>query len=606
LVMPAETQSKGTEDPAVSSNRIQELMRHAVSCHQRLDYKNAERDYREVLHLAPEYPDATHFLGLLAHQTGHSEIALSLLKQSVVLGPGSALYRHNLAGVHRELGQHLEAQSRYLEALALKPDYLEALIGLAMSQAALAHFEDAHSNYARALSQDPHNLEACLGSGGALLELTRRREALDCYRDAQKLAAGDARNLQRVGLALRDAGAMLEAKQCFEQALSLQPDYVEAHNSLGIALGDLGDLASAESHYREALRLRPAYASAWHNLSSIARLMPDDPLSPSLKAFAEHAAGLSADEASMLQFTLGKVYDDRGEYPQAFEHYQQANRLKRTLVEYDEQRQKAFFQGFIRHFNSQFLSRHEQTGTYSELPVFIVGMSRSGTTLVEQILASHPLVHGAGELHLLRRCLRVELGTADRDDELPMRLTSMDAGGFRRIGEHYCKELVQLAPDAKRITDKLPGNMALVGLIHIAFPGARIIHCVRDPLDTCVSCFSKLFTTGHAFSYQLDELGRFYRLYEELMQYWRAVLPTHRILDVHYEDVVADMETQARRLLEFCGLPWDEACLRFHEHARTVKTASLVQVRQPIYASSVGRWRRYSQYLEPLRQALGR
>jgi hypothetical protein len=148
--------------------------------------------------------------------------------------------------------------------------------------------------------------------------------------------------------------------------------------------------------------------------------------------------------------------------------------------------------------------------------------------------------------------------------------------------------------------------MALVGLIHIAFPGARIIHCVRDPLDTCVSCFSKLFTTGHAFSYQLDELGRFYRLYEELMQYWRAVLPTHRILDVHYEDVVADMETQARRLLEFCGLPWDEACLRFHEHARTVKTASLVQVRQPIYASSVGRWRRYSQYLEPLRQALGR
>lgn len=306
----------------------------------------------------------------------------------------------------------------------------------------------------------------------------------------------------------------------------------------------------------------------------------------------------------MLHFSLGKVRDDLGEYTRAFEHYLEANRLKRAGIEYDEARQARFFRDFIRYCNAEFLRAHAGTGAASELPVFIVGMSRSGTTLVEQILGSHPEVHGAGELHFLRRCLRVELGPTDSDDELPARLASLDAAGLRRVGERYAAALAELAPAARRITDKLPGNMALVGLIHLTLPRARIIHCVREPLDTCVSCFSKLFTTGHAFSYDLRELGRFYRLYQELMHHWQTVLPLGRMLEVRYEDVVADMEGQARRLLEFCGLPWNAACLRFHENRRTVRTASLAQVRQPIYSGSVGRWRRYEKYLAPLQEAL--
>ncbi|HVC28395.1 MAG TPA: sulfotransferase [Gammaproteobacteria bacterium] len=588
----------------VDDTRLHELMLQAVACYKRRDYRNAEAGYREVLRQYPEHADATHFLGLLAHQTGHSDAALALLKRAIELGPSSAMYRHNLGVVHRELGQNLEAERCYLEALTLKPDYVEAFIGLAMAQQALGHFEDAYANYVRASALDAHNFEAQLGSGSVLLELTRRNQALEHYHEAHRLAAGDAEKLQRVGLCMREAGAMPEAQACFEQALALRPDFVEAHNSLAITLGDRGDLSNAESHYREALRLRPAYASGWHNFTGMTRLMPDDPLWPALQNFASHVSELPPAEASMLQFTLGKVCDDRSEFSQAFEHYLHANRLKRAALEYDENRQRIFFQNFIRYFNSALLEKNGDAGTNIELPVFIVGMSRSGTTLVEQILASHPKVHGAGELHLLRRCLRVELGPTDRDDELPAKLAELDGPRFRRIGERYCAELAQLAPDAVRITDKLPGNMALVGLIHIAFPSAKIIHCVRDPLDTCVSCFSKLFTTGHAFSYELGELGRFYRLYEELMQHWHTLLPTGRMLEVRYENVIMDFENQARRLVDFCGLPWDEACLRFHEHRRTVKTASLAQVRQPIYASSVGRWRRYAQYLEPLRQAL--
>jgi tetratricopeptide (TPR) repeat protein len=602
--MTSENQSAGIQDTAELTHRVHQLMRKAVTWHQQSDYTRAEAAYREVLSLIPTHTDATHFLGLLAHQTGHTDVAVSLLKKSIALGPGSALYRHNLGGVFRELNQNLEAERCYLEALSLNPEYVDALIGLAMAQQALGHFEDAYANYVRASALDASSIEAQLGSGSMLLELTRRNQALEHYCRAQRLAAGDAEKLQRVGLAMREAGAMAEAQACFEQALALRPDFVEAHNSLAITLGDLGDLSGAESHYRAALQLRPAYASGWHNFVGMIRLKPDDPLWPSLQNIARRASELPPAEASMLQFTLGKVCDDRGEYPQAFEYYLQANRLKRASLEYDESRQRAFFQNFIQHFSAAFISKHIGNGVDDELPVFIIGMSRSGTTLVEQILASHPQAHGAGELHLLRRCLRVELGATDSDDVLPERLAGLDRAGFRRIGERYCAEITQLAPDAVRITDKLPGNMALVGFIHIAFPRARIVHCVRDPLDTCVSCFSKLFTTGHAFSYELGELGRFYRLYEQLMRHWQTVLPAGRMLEVRYENVVSDLESQARRMVEFCGLPWDDACLRFHDHRRTVKTASLAQVRQPIYASSVGRWRHYTQYLEPLKQAL--
>jgi Flp pilus assembly protein TadD len=584
--------------------RLRAIMQQAVLAQQQGDFAAAEAGYREVLRAAPEHADATHFLGLLAHQTGHPQAALDLLQRSIQFGPGSPLYRHNLAGVLREQGRYAEAEARHREALLLKPDYTDALIGLGMSQAARNQFEPALSSYRQVLALDKHNFEAYMGCGNALLELTRRSEALTCYRQVHSVVGGNAEQLHRLGLAWREAGEAEEARRCFTEALSLQPDFVEAHNSLGIALGDLGDLTGAETHYREALRLRPGYVGAWHNLASIKRLASDDELRPELKALKDKLTELPVTQASMLHFVLGKVHEDEAEFARAFEHYLEGNRLKHATLDYDEARQAHFFHDFIHYFDAAFMATHTATGVASELPIFIIGMSRSGTTLVEQILASHPRVHGAGELHLLRRCLRLELGTVEDDDELPVRLAQLENAGFERIGERYCSALAELAPGAMRITDKLPGNMALVGLIHLVFPAARIIHCVRDPLDTCVSCFSKLFTTGHAFSYDLAELGRFHRLYQQLMMHWRTVLPEGRMLEVRYEEMIGDTEAQSRRLLEFCGLPWDDACLRFNETRRAVKTASLAQVRQPIYTSSRGRWRHYQDYLGPLQRAL--
>lgn len=580
-------------------------MQEAVAAHQRGDFSGAEVRYRKVLRDTPAHADATHFLGLLAHQTGHDDAALELLERAIALGPGSHLYRHNLAGVLQGLGRHAEAERRYREALSLKPDYAEAVIGLAKTCEAQGRSAEALELYDQALQLAPRNHAAWLGRGGVLAVRVQRNRALDCYRQARALAEHDSQQLQRVGLAFHSVDAHAEARACFEAALALQPDFVEAHNSLGITLGDMGDLQRAEAEYREALRLKPDQVSAYYNLTSLIRLFPEDPLwLPLMGMEKELAQRSSVEEQILLHFALGKIREDNRDYDRAFEHFLSGNRLQRARSNYDEARQAEFYRDCMRYFDAGYMAARSDAGTDDDSPIFIVGMSRSGTTLVEQILASHPQVHGAGEMHLLRRCATLEMEPLANEAEMPQRLAHLERTAFTRIGERYAAALKELAPDTRRVTDKLPGNMALVGLMHLAFPRAHIIHCVREPLDTCVSCFTKHFSTGHDFSYELRELGRFYRLYQELMRHWQAVLPPGRMLELRYEDVVSDLEGQARRLVAFCGLDWDDTCLRFHEQRRVVRTASLAQVRRPIYASSVGRWRHYEKYLGPLKHAL--
>lgn len=583
---------------------LQTRMQEAVAAQQRGEFALAEQCYREVLRYAPTHADATHFLGLLAHQTGHDDVALPLLERAIQLGPQSYLYRHNLACVFQALGRHAEAEQCSLKTLARKPDYSDALFVLAKSQAAQNHDRDALTSYQRALALDPGHFDAMLGLSEVLLRRVRRAEALTSLRRARALAAGDVAKLLRAAAALQSAEAYVEARGCFEEVLAISPDCGRAYVGLGVTLANLGDMRGAEAHYREALRLKPDNAGAYYNLASQIRLKPEDPLWSPLLSLVESAPSRSTDEQILLQFAAGKVWEDAHEYDRAFPHFLEGNRLKRSATNYDESRQAAFYHEAIRWFDPEFLAAHAQAGVDADSPIFVVGMSRSGTTLIEQILASHPSVHGAGEMRLLQQSVHVELKSSASDDELPQRIAQLDDAALQSVGARYLAGTRDLAPAAARIVDKLQGNMVLLGLIHVVFPRARIIHCRRDPLDTCVSCFTRHFTTGHDFSYDLGELGRFYRLYEELMQHWSRVLPATRILEVRYENVVNDFEAQARRLIEFCGLEWNDACLHFYETRRPVRTASLTQVRQPIYASSVGRWKRYEKYLAPLQAAL--
>jgi len=302
-------------------------------------------------------------------------------------------------------------------------------------------------------------------------------------------------------------------------------------------------------------------------------------------------------EQMMLHFSLGKICLDIDDSKRAFFHLKQGNAIKRASFNYDAEQVSAWMRSIAEVFTPELVDHFSGGGVPSERPVFIVGMPRSGTTLVEQILASHPSVHGAGELRALGQAVA-------HGGNFPNDLARWSKADLARIGKDYLERLNRLAPDALRVIDKLPSNFLYAGLIPLLLPGARIIHCRRDPVDTCLSCYSKNFSSEQLFSYQLDELGRFHLDYRALMANLTQVIPAGSFLEVDYETVVDDLEGQARRLIDFLGLPWDDACLAFYQTRRVVRTASVAQVRQPIYQTSKGRWRKHAAELGPLLDAL--
>ena len=303
-------------------------------------------------------------------------------------------------------------------------------------------------------------------------------------------------------------------------------------------------------------------------------------------------ADSTAESATMhLHFGLGKALADVGENDIAFEHFAVANASYRRSYEYDIAKDADYFKSIMAIFSAEFLSDRRDWGCTSDRLVFIVGMMRSGTSLVEHILASHPRVVGCGELQELDQLTRRDEARPGGLD-FPESVLSFDSERAEHLGEAYLQALFERAGSAERATDKMPGNFQYVGLLHLLLSRATIIHYVRNPVDTCFSCFRNYFAGFHPFAYDLAELGQYYRLYQELMKHWRDVVPV-QLQEICYEDLVSDPEPQIRRLLEICGLDWDDRCLEFHQTERSVRTASATQIRQPIYTSSVESWRKF-------------
>jgi hypothetical protein len=356
----------------------------------------------------------------------------------------------------------------------------------------------------------------------------------------------------------------------------------------------------------QALALDQASAAAWAVWGGLKTFTPDD---PDLEALQRLRASVesAAPQADLidLDFTLGRAFMDIGDADQAFAYLEAGARAHRRGLRYDVEADLAEFRAMAQWFDAERLTRLAGVGDASEQPVFIVGMPRSGTTLVEQILASHAEVFGAGERATLEQLAIARIGPALSPLARAERLGTLTREDVAAMGASYAADIAALAPGYRRVTDKMPSNFRLIGLIRLILPQARIVHCRRDPLDTGLSCYARKFSRGQNFTYDLRELGLYYRGYTNLMDHWRAILPPDRFLEVAYEDVVEDLETQARRLIAFCGLDWDDACLSFHRTARQVRTASVNQVRQPLYRTSLARWRPYQRHLGPLIEAVG-
>ncbi|OIO70469.1 MAG: hypothetical protein COW19_00125 [Zetaproteobacteria bacterium CG12_big_fil_rev_8_21_14_0_65_55_1124] len=578
------------------------LLQKATACHQKGELQQAAEIYQQLLEMDSEHADANHLLGLIAHQSGKHELAVQLILKAINKNPSQPMYYDNLAIVLRTMGKLEDAANCYQQVVRIQPEHATAYQNLGNIRLQQGKLPAAVAAYQLAIRIAPDNACALNNLGVAWLKQGNLIEAEKSFREAMRAKSDYAEACSNLGLALKNQGKLEEAETALKQALTMNPDDAGSHYNLGNVFMSLGKLKEARETYSQALQIRPDYTEAFRSLSNLKRYSDIDDETLRMEALY-NSPDISHEKQMHLGFALGKIYEDVGVHEKAFAYLMQANRLFRSGYNYDLAEDKAFFDLVTTIFDQDFMQQHQDCGNRDQTPIFIVGMPRSGTSLVEQILASHPQVYGAGELLYLKQAILRACGNAPGYNFLK-NIETFRQDDFQHLGSAYIEKLRSHSTGATHITDKLPHNFFYLGMIKIILPRARIIHCQREPLDNCLSIYKNYFSDSQRYAYQLDELGEYYHFYQALMEHWHHTLPADSIYDIQYEALVADQETQTKALLKHCALPWDEQCLSFHKTNREVKTASAAQVRQPVHQRSVHLWKRYEKHLQPLIKSL--
>lgn len=563
------------------------------------EFAAAEKCWKKVVKLEPDHPAALYHLGLTYQSQGKTVDAIESYRKALKLQPGMFEALNNLGALLRSLNRLDEALELLQHASRLQPTNPVILNNLGLALKDKGRLDDAVGRYESAIQAQPAYPEAHFNLGNIQQLQGKTQEAKISYQRALTYQANFPMALINLGKILLSEGNSADALQYFQRALQIQPGSTDALTAIADVHEKLGDFENAYAQLQAVMDqgVQPAnaavtYATVCRRLGrhaeAIARLEP-------LTA----QAGLPSTLRQELHFKLGDLYDDQAQYDEAFRHYQQANRL--SPFPFDEQAAYLQFQSLNDTFNADTLPAMARARNASERPLFIVGMPRSGTSLVEQILASHPDVYGGGELDQMGDLLNSFPKRFGQP--YPYAMSRLGADDLDSLAEVYLDRLATLSPEAKRVTDKMPHNFLHLGLIARLFPRARVIHCQREPMDTCLSIYFHNFNANHPYASDLTRLGGYYRRYQGLMQHWKQSLDIP-ILDVQYETLVTDQEAESRRLIAFCGLEWDDCCLRYHESKRRVNTPSYDQVRQPMYRSSIGRWQAYARNLDPLKRAL--
>jgi tetratricopeptide (TPR) repeat protein len=489
-------------------------------------------------------------------------------------------------------------------------------------------YAEAIDIFQRMLEIDPHHAIALNNLGAALSRLSQFQQAEKCFRMAIKERPDFADAYSNLGMVSRWRGYFDDSEKSLRTALKLNPRHVDARTSLGTtlallhrlheakgqfnkvlkarprdadALFGMGQIASMEGRFddaektlKRALQVRPKMPAAWAALSTLRKMTPSD--AAWLRSVEEIvAARIAPMEAATLHFAMGKYHDDIGQFAEAFEHYRDANELLKPIAEsYDRAARTAFVDELIRLYSREKMAAAQGGASASMKPVFVVGMMRSGTSLTEQIIASHPLAAGAGEQDYWSTVMR------DHEAAIAQELFLTDEPAKKSVADTYLRILEHVSGAALRVVDKAPINSDYLGIIHSIFPNARIIYMQRDPIDACLSCYFQNFSLAQGFTMDLSDMAHYYEQHHRLMSHWRRVLPQGTILDVPYEELLMDQENWTRKILDFIELDWDARCLDFHATERPIVTASFWQARQKIYKTSVQRWRNYEQFVRPL------
>jgi tetratricopeptide (TPR) repeat protein len=642
---------------------ISELLQKGLEHHQSGRLPEAESIYLSILKEQPQNPDALHLMGVMAHQVGKNEIAIELFEkairanpnepdfynnsgeafralkkydqaiacykqaleinpgfagaynnfgnvlkemgklqesieryqQAIVVAPDFPIPYNNLGIVLKDLGRHSEAITRYEQALSLLPDYAEAYSNLGNVYLDLEREEDAIIHYKKALAIMPSYAEAHSNLGNALRSLGQQTEAIKHYEQAITLRPDFAMAEYNMGIAQDELGRPEDAISSYERAIAINADYAEAYNNLGFSLQELGRREEAIENYEKALSIKPDYAAAHLHLSMI---VPQEERIAIIEQLLNKPSIADVD-ATLYHFALGNIYNSKELYNSAFTHFKQANDLKRKTIHYEAKVYSDYVEDLCQTYTSGYVEKIRQFNSISNVPVFIIGMPRSGTTLVEQILSSHSQVYGAGELSALRRVEKILVEKLGGNSSYPACMSLCDKEIAGNYAEEYLREIQRHSGSANHITDKNPGNFHRIGLIKTLFPEAQIIHCQRNALDTCTSIFFNHFVEGNEYSFKLEELAQYYLDYEKLMKHWSGLFADD-ILTVQYEELIKNQEETSRTLIEHINLQWEDACIDFHLNTRAVRTASSVQVRQPLYEKSINRWKHYESQLAPL------
>jgi tetratricopeptide (TPR) repeat protein len=532
--------------------------------------------------------------GLL--EAGRYDEAIHKLREAARVAPNDAAICYNLGSACLVTRRFPDALHFLLRALSLQPNFARTHYNLGMVMQEIGDPERALVAYRRAVTIAPEFAEAQYRTGDLQFESGLRDEARASYERAFAAAPNTALGLLSKAKALLAQDHVVDAEKQLREVIARDPSNAAAHLVLAGLLDDTGRFEDAATHFERSIAILPQQAAAYLGLVSSMRVTNKDrPLLTRILGRLEDA-DLGESKKMALHFAAGKALDDLGEYAGAIRHFDAANRIRRSVAPFDREETEQRVDQLIARFTREFLTSHSALGDDAETPILILGMPRSGTTLLERILTSHPSVAGGGELSFWReRGFAWANATGDRLD-----------GESRALRGDYLHLLRSIAPRALRVTDKMPFNFFWVGVVHLLFPNARIIHSRRNPIDTCLSIFATPFATPRTWGFASDrgDLVWYYRQYVRLMDHWRSVLPADRLLDVDYENAAVTPEQVARRVIAFVGLEWNEACLNPERNPDVIRTASKWQARQPIYRSSVGRWRRYEPWLGELLELL--
>ncbi|HWG75921.1 MAG TPA: sulfotransferase [Steroidobacteraceae bacterium] len=489
-------------------------------------------------------------------------------------------------------GDYARAIDVYQQLLALDPSQVAALHNLGVVLCNAGRVKEAEAYFRRAIELQPDFADAHNSLGYVLRTIGRVEQAETSIRQAAACRPNDPGIQGNLAQTLVLLGRIREAEDCFSKILQTDPSRVDALVGLASVAQTEGRFDEAEALYKQALACDPKLPRVWASLASLRRMGPAD---GAWQREAEQLAnsGLAVTDEISLRFAIGKYWDDVGDFERAFRSYQRANDLlKSTVRRYDRSARAAYVDDMIRIYSPRAIAHLGAGGSPSTKPVFVVGMPRSGTSLVEQIIAAHPSARGAGELGFWTEVLLAHIG--------PIRQGLLSEPLRQELAASYLKCLEERCGDALRIIDKAPVNAEYLGIIHSVFPNARVIYLQRNPIDTCLSCYFQYLSPALSYTMDLSDLASYYRQHQRLMARWREVLPHATLLDVPYEQLVSDQEGWTRRILDFIGLEWDARCLQFHNVQRAVSTASQWQVRQKMYHSSVGRWGNYEKFIGPL------